>query len=208
MLGLWTAQTEEAKLWPSVVTELKSHGVEHILIACVDGLKGFPATIASVYPQVLVQLCIVHVVSNRLNYVSWKQKLEAAEQLRAIYAAATEDEASLALDELAQRWDDTYPQIAKSWRANWGNTTPFFSFAPQIRRLIYSTNAIESVNFGLRRLIKTKGAFPSDEAAVKLLYLGLRNISKRWTTPIQNWKQAMRQFMIRFDTQFNQITNT
>ncbi len=208
VLGLWTAQTEGAKFWLSVVTELKSRGVEHILIACVDGLKGFPQAISSVYPQALVQLCIVHMVRNSLNFVSWKQKREVAAQLRAIYTAATADEAKLALDELAKHWDGTYPQIAKSWRANWENITPFFSFAPQIRRVIYTTNAIESVNFSLRRLIKTKGSFPSDEAAIKLLYLGLRNIAKRWTMPIQNWKQAMSQFMIRFDTQFNKITNT
>jgi putative transposase len=205
VLGIWTAQTEGAKFWLSVMTDLKSRGLEHILIACVDGLKGFPQAISTHYPQALVQLCIVHMVRNSLNFVGWKDKREAAAQLRAIYTAASEDEAKLALDAFATKWDGTYPQIAKSWRANWENITPFFSFEPQIRRVIYTTNAIESVNYSLRRLIKTKGSFPSDEAAVKLLYLGLRNISKRWSMPIQNWKQAMSQFMIRFDTQF---TNT
>lgn len=205
VLGLWTKQTEGATFWLSIATELKNRGLEHILVACVDGLKGFPAAIGSVYPDALVQLCIVHMVRNSLNFVSWKDKREAAAQLREIYTATTEDAGRLALDAFAQRWDETYPQIAKSWRNNWEHIAPFFSFEPQIRRAIYTTNAIESVNYSLRRLIKTKGSFPTDDAAVKLIYLGLRNISKRWTMPIQNWKQAMSQFMIRFDTQF---TNT
>lgn len=203
VLGLWTAATEGAKFWLSVVTGLKSRGVEDILIACVDGLKGFPEAIEAVYPHADVQLCIVHLVRNSLNYVSWKQRKEVAAGLRAIYTTASAEEALIALDAFAQRWDAQYPQIAKSWRSNWARVIPFFAYAPEIRKVIYTTNAIESVNYSLRRLVKTKASFPDDEAAVKLLYLGLRNISQRWTMPIQNWKQAMSQLMIRFDQQFN-----
>lgn len=203
VLGLWTAATEGAKFWLSVVTGLKRRGVEDILIACVDGLKGFPEAIEAVYPHAEVQLCIVHLVRNSLNYVSWKQRKEVAAGLRAIYTTATADEAAIALDAFAQRWDAQYPQIAKSWRNHWARVIPFFAYAPEIRKVIDTTNAIESVNYSLRRLVKTKASFPDDEAAVKLLYLGLRNISQRWTMPIQNWKQAMSQLMIRFDKQFN-----
>jgi putative transposase len=203
VLGLWTAPTEGAKFWLSVVTELKNRGVNDILIACVDGLKGFPEAIAAVYPQAEVQLCLVHLVRNSLTYVSWKQRKAVAADLRAIYTAATADEAAAALDAFAQKWDSVYPQIAKSWRNHWAHVIPFFAYAPEIRKVIYTTNAIESVNYSLRRLTKTRGSFPTDEAAIKLLYLGLRNISQRWTMPIQNWKQAMSQLMIRFEAQFN-----
>lgn len=203
VLGLWAAPTEGAKFWLSVVTDLKNRGVADILIACVDGLKGFPEAIETVYPNAEVQLCLVHLVRNSLNFVSWKQRKAVACDLRAIYTAATADAAAAALDQFAERWDHQYPQIAKSWRANWARIIPFFSYAPEIRKVIYTTNAIESVNFSLRKLIKTRGAFPTDEAAIKLLYLGLRNIARRWTMPIQNWKHAMSQLMIRFDKQFN-----
>ena len=138
-----------------------------------------------------------------LTYVSWKQRKAVAADLRAVYTSATVDEAGAALDAFALTWDATYPQIAKSWRSNWARVIPFFAYAPQIRKVIYTTNAIESVNSSLRRLTKTRASFPSDEAAIKLLYLGLRNISQRWTMPIQNWKQAMSQLMIHFEAQFN-----
>lgn len=203
VLGLWTAPTEGAKFWLSVVTELKNRGVNDILIACVDGLKGFPEAIAAVYPHAEVQLCLVHLVRHSLTYVSWKQRKAVAADLRAVYTAATVDEATVALDAFALKWDAAYPQIAKSWRNHWTHVIPFFAYAAEIRRVIYTTNAIESVNYSLRRLTKTRGSFPSDEAAIKLLYLGLRNISQRWTMPIQNWKQAMSQLMIRFEPQFN-----
>jgi len=143
-------------------------------------------------------------VRNSLNFVSWKQRKEVAADLRVVYTAATVDEASVALDSFALKWDPQYPQIAKSWRANWARVIPFFVYVPEIRKAIYTTNAIESVNFSCRKLIKARGSFPNDEAAIKLLYLGLRNISQRWTMPIHNWKQAMSQFMIRFKKQFNQ----
>ncbi len=206
VLGLWTAATEGAKFWLSVVTELKNRGVNDILIACVDGLKGFPEAIAAVYPNAEVQLCLVHLVHlvrQSLTYVSWKQRKAMATDLRAIYTAATVDEATVALDAFALKWDAAYPQIAKSWRNNWAHVIPFFAYAPEIRKVIYTTNAIESVNYSLRRFTKTRASFPNDEAAIKLLYLGLRNISKRWTMPIQNWKQAMSQLMIRFEAQFS-----
>ena len=150
-----------------------------------------------------MQLCIVHLVRNSLNFVSWKQRKEVAADLRTIYTAATADDAAIALDALALKWDATYPQIAKSWRHHWARVIPFFAYAPAIRRVIYTTNAIESVNYSLRKLSKARASFPNDEAAIKLMYLGLRNISQRWTMPIQNWKQAMSQFMIRFEQQFN-----
>ena len=203
VLGLWTAPTEGAKFWLSVVTELKNRGVNDILIACVDGLKGFPEAIAAVYPQAEVQLCLVHLVRNSLTYVSWKQRKAVATDLRTIYTAATADEAAVMLDTFAQKWDGVYPQIAKSWRNHWAHVIPFFAYASEIRKVIYTTNAIESVNYSLRRLTKTRASFPTDEAAIKLLYLGLRHISQRWTMPIQNWKQAMSQLMIRFEAQFN-----
>lgn len=203
VLGLWTAPTEGAKFWLSVVTELKNRGVNDILIACVDGLKGFPEAIAAIYPHAEVQLCLVHLVRNSLAYVSWKQRKAVAADLRTIYTAATADEAVTVLEAFALKWDATYPQIAKSWRNHWAHVIPFFAYAPEIRKVIYTTNAIESVNYSLRRLTKTRGSFPTDEAAIKLLYLGLRNISQRWTMPIQNWKQAMSQLMIRFEAQFN-----
>lgn len=204
VLGLWTAPTEGAKFWLSVVTELKNRGVEDILIACGDGLKGFPEAIEAVYPNAEVQLCIVHLVRHSLNFVSWKQRKEVAADLRNIYTAATVEEAHAALDAFALTWDAAYPQIAKSWRANWARVIPFFAYAPEIRKVIYTTNAIESVNFSLRKLIKARASLPNDEAAIKLLYLGLRNISQHWTMPIHNWKQALSQFMIHFEKQFNQ----
>jgi putative transposase len=203
VLGLWTAPSEGAKFWLSVVTELKNRGVNDILIACVDGLKGFPEAIAAIYPHAEVQLCLVHLVRHSLAYVSWKQRKAVAADLRVVYTATSVDEAGAALDAFALKWDAPYPQIAKSWRNNWARVIPFFAYAPEIRKVIYTTNAIESVNFSLRKITKTRASFPNDEAAIKLLYLALRNISKRWTMPIQNWKQAMSQLMIRFEAQFN-----
>jgi putative transposase len=203
VLGLWTAATEGTKFWLSVVTELKNRGVQDILIACVDGLKGFPEAIEAVYLHAEVQLCIVHLVRNSLNFVSWKQRKEVAADLRPIHTAATVEEANTALDAFTAKWDQAYPQITKSWHHNWARVIPFFAYAPAIRKVVHTTNAIESVNFSLRKLVKARASFPNDEAAVKLLYLGLRNISQRWTMLIQNWKPAMSKFMIRFDKQFN-----
>jgi len=198
LLGLWMAQTEGAKFWPSVVTELKNRGLQDILIACVDGLKGFPEAIETVYPQTQIQLCIVHQVRQSLRYVSWKQRKEVAADLRTIYAAATLDEAERALEEFALKWDDEHPTISRSWSANWERLSVFFDYPPQIRKVIYTTNAIESVNASLRKVTKTQRSFPNDKSVMKVLYLALHQIAKKWTMPIRDWKKVTSQFMILF----------
>lgn len=199
ILGLWIAQTEGAKFWLQVVTELKNRGVQDIFIACVDGLKGFPEAIEVVYPKTAVQLCIVHMVRNSLNYVSWKLRKVVAADLRSIYTAATEQEAQTRLQEFEDKWGSDYPTIVKSWRANWARITPFFDYPPEIRKVIYTTNAIESVNMSLRKITKNRGSFPSDDALIKLFYLALNNISKKWTLPIRDWKAALTRFTIQFE---------
>ena len=198
LLGLWIAQTEGAKFWLQVVTELKNRGVQDIFITCVDGLKGFPEAIESVYPQTAVQLCVVHMVHHSLNYVSWKMRKTVASDLRTVYAAATLEAARAALDEFEQKWGADYPPIAQSWRRNWDRITPFFDYPPEVRRIIYTTNAIESVNMSLRKITKNRGSFPSDEALLKLFYLALNNIAKKWTMPVQNWKPVLNRFTIQF----------
>ena len=198
VLGLWLAQTEGAKFWLQVVTELRNRGVQDIFIACVDGLKGFPDAIEAVFPEAVVQLCIVHMVRHSLNYVSWKRRKEVAADLRRIYTAATAEEAELMLAEFEARWDAEYLPIGQSWRRNWNRLTPFFDYPPEIRKVIYTTNAIESVNMSLRKLTKNRGSFPSDEALTKLFYLALRNISQKWTMPIRDWKAALTRFTIQF----------
>jgi putative transposase len=198
VLGLWLAQTEGAKFWLQVVTELRNRGVKDILIACVDGLKGFPEAIESVFPRATVQLCIVHMVRHSLNYVSWKRRKEVAADLKRIYQSATAEEAELRLCEFETRWDREYPPISQSWRRNWNRLIPFFDFPPEIRKVIYTTNAIESVNMSLRKLTKIRGCFANDDALIKLFYLGLRNISQKWTMPIKDWKPALNQFTILF----------
>jgi putative transposase len=198
VLGLWLAQTEGAKFWLQVVTELRNRGVQDIFIACVDGLKGFPDAIEAVFPKAVVQLCIVHMVRHSLNYVSWKRRKEVAADLRRIYTATTAEEAELMLGEFEARWDAEYLPIGQSWRRNWSRLTPFFDYPPEIRKVIYTTNAIESVNMSLRKLTKNRGSFPSDEALTKLFYLALRNISQKWTMPIRDWKAALTRFTIQF----------
>jgi putative transposase len=203
VLGLWLAQTEGAKFWLQVVTELRNRGVQDIFIACVDGLKGFPDAIEAVYPKAVVQLCIVHMVRHSLNYVSWKRRKEVAADLRRIYTAATAEEAEMMLGEFEAKWDAEYPPIGQSWRRNWERLTPFFDYPPEIRKVIYTTNAIESVNMSLRKLTKNRGSFPSDEALTKLFYLALRNISQKWTMPIRDWKAALTRFTIQFGDRFS-----
>jgi putative transposase len=198
VLGLWLANTEGAKFWLQVVTELRNRGVQDILLACVDGLKGFPEAIEAVYPKTTVQLCIVHMVRHSLNYVSWKKRPEVAADLKRIYTATTADEAEQRLGEFEAKWDDEYLPIGQSWRRNWQRIIPFFDYPPEIRKVIYTTNAIESVNMSLRKLTKNRGSFPSDEALLKLFYLALRNISKKWTMPIRDWKAALTRFTIEF----------
>jgi putative transposase len=199
VLGFWAAGQEGAKFWLSVVTELKNRGVEDLLIACVDGLKGFPEAIESVFPAAQVQLCIVHLLRNSLNYVSWKDRKEVAAALKPIYTAITEEEAAQQLTAFEQQWGGRYPMIGRSWRANWTRIIPFFQFPEEIRRVIYTTNAIESLNYSLRRIIKNRSLFPNDEAVFKLLYLALKNIEKKWTMPIKDWQRALHQFAIVFE---------
>ena len=205
VLGLWLAQTEGAKFWLQVVTELRNRGVQDIFIACVDGLKGFPEAIEAVFPRAAVQLCVVHMVRHSLNYVSWKRRPEVAADLKRIYQSATADEAEQRLGEFEAKWDDEYLPIGQSWRRNWPRLTPFFDYPPEIRKVIYTTNAIESVNMSLRKLTKNRGSFPSDEALMKLFYLALRNISQKWTMPIRDWKAALNRFTIQFEERIPQL---
>jgi len=205
VLGMWTAETEGAKFWLQVVTELKNRGVKDIFIACVDGLKGFPEAIESIFPDTQIQLCLVHMVRHSLKYVSWKKRKEVAADLKAIYQAPTIEQAETNLEQFEARWNDSHPSIGKSWRNNWERITPLFSYPPDIRKAIYTTNAIESVNMSLRKVTKNRGSFPSDESMLKLLFLALKNISKKWTMPIRNWKAAMNQFMIIFENRMPTI---
>ena len=205
VLGLWLSQTEGAKFWLQVVTELRNRGVQDIFIACVDGLKGFPEAIEAVFPQTTVQLCIVHMVRHSLNYVSWKRRPEVAADLKRIYQSATAEEAELRLGEFEAKWDDEYLPIGQSWRRNWPRLIPFFDYPPEIRKVIYTTNAIESVNMSLRKLTKNRGSFTSDEALLKLFYLALKNISQKWTMPIRDWKAALNRFTIEFGERIAQL---
>jgi putative transposase len=204
VLGLWIAQTEGAKFWLQVVTELKTRGVQDIFIACVDGLKGFPEAIEAVYPKAAVQLCIVHMVRNSLKFVSWKLQREVAADLKTIYTSLTVEVAEQMLSAFEAKWDKDYPSVGQSWRRNWARVIPFFDYPPQIRKVIYTTNAIESINMSLRKVIKTRSSFPTDEAVTKLFYLALNNISKKWTMPIRDWKAALNRFAIQFEDRMAQ----
>ena len=209
VLGLWAAQNEGAKFWLGVVSELKNRGVQDIFIACVDGLKGFPEAIEAVFPQTQVQLCLVHLVRYSLAFVSFKDRKEVAAGLKAIYQAVTAGEAEARLQEFASQWDAQYPLIAKSWRSNWARLVPMFGYPPEIRRAVYTTNTIESLNMSLRKIIKTRASFPSDEAAFKLLYLALQNIQKKWTMPIPNWGRALNALAILFEDRMpNNLLNS
>ena len=196
VLGLWAAQNEGAKFWLQVLTELQNRGVKDIFIACVDGLKGFPEVIESVYPKAEVQTCIVHMVRASLSYVNWKQRKRVAVDLRQIYQSATADDASEQLDVFAQNWDAECPMVSQIWRRHWDRITPFLAYPAEIRKVIYTTNAVESLNMSLRKIIKMRSSFPNEEAALKLLYLALRNASKKWTMPVQNWSAALNRFSI------------
>ena len=203
LLGLWLAETEGAKFWLSVLTELKNRGLEDILIACVDGLKGFPDAIAVEYPQTKVQLCIVHMVRNSLRYVSWKDYKAVTADLKQIYHSATEREAQQALAAFGERWDSQYPQITRSWQGNWDNLITLFDYPPAIRKVIYTTNAIESLNSVLRKATKQRKLFPTDDSALKVAFLAIQQASKKWTMPIQNWKLALNRFIIEFGDRLN-----
>ena len=196
VLGMWAADNEGAKFWMQIVTELKNRGVQDIFIACVDGLKGFPEAIEAVYPNTQVQLCMVHMVRHALSYVSHRDRKAVATDLKTIYQASTLDEAESQLTQFEETWATSYPVIARSWRANWSRVVPMFGYPAEIRRVIYTTNTIESLNMTLRKITKNRSLFPNDEAVFKLMYLALRNISQRWTMPIKNWSGALNQFAI------------
>ena len=199
VLGMWVAENEGAKFWLQIVTELQNRGVEDIFIACVDGLKGFPEAIETVFPRTQVQLCLVHMVRHSLKYVSWKQRKEVAADLKTIYQAPTAEQAEMNLSAFEAKWDKTHPSIGQSWRRNWEHITPFFAYPPEIRKVIYTTNAIESLNMSLRKVTKNRGSFPNDAAMFKLLYLALNNIAKKWSRPIRDWKAALNRFAILFE---------
>jgi putative transposase len=200
VLGMWIEGTEGARFWLKVITELQNRGVQDMFIVCCDGLKGFPEAIESVFPRTTVQTCIVHLVRNSLRYVPWQERKRVAAELRHIYSAETEAAALAALDDFEKHWQTRYPTIVRSWRSNWERVIPFLAFPFDIRRAIYTTNAIESLNFQLRKIIKTRGHFPSTDAATKLLYLALRNIeTTTWKKgPAKFWRNALNQFAIHY----------
>jgi len=198
VLGIWLDKNEGAKFWLSVFTELKNRGVNDILIACVDGLTGLPDAIESVYPDTEVQLCIVHMVRNSLKFVSYKDRKKMATDLKTIYRAVTVEQAESTLTTFGETWDKKYPMVSQSWLSHWDRIIPFFAYSEEIRKVIYTTNAIESLNSTLRKVTKNRNSFPNDESAIKLLYMALQNIMKKWTMPIRNWPLAVHQFAIRF----------
>lgn len=198
LLGLWMAETEGAKFWLSVLTELQNRGLKDIFIAVVDGLTGFPEAINAAYPDTNIQLCIVHMVRNSLRFVPWKERKQVAADLRKIYDSATETEAQRQLDAFAARWDEKYPSISKSWRKHWPNLITLFDYPKDIRKVIYTTNAIESLNSVIRKAIKNRKIFPNDESAMKVVYLAVEAASKRWTMPIRHWHAAINRFMIEY----------
>jgi len=198
VLGLWTANTEGAKFWLMVLTELRNRGLLDILIACVDGLKGFPEAIESVYPQAQVQLCIVHLVRNSLNYVGWRERKAVAADMKEIYGAPTAEAAAEELKRFGEKWGKPYTTITKLWQRNWERIIPFFAFPAEVRKIIYTTNTVEALNRSFRKIIKSRGAFPSEEAAIKLLYLAMRNAVKKWKSVV-DWKVALNQFTLLWE---------
>jgi putative transposase len=199
VLGLWISENEGAKFWLGNLTELKNRGMQDMLIACTDNLTGMSEAITAVFPKCEHQLCIVHQIRNSLAYVSYKDRKELAADLKPIYTAATEDEALLALESLESKWGQKYPQISKSWLKHWANLVGFLQYPKTIRRMIYTTNAIESVNSGLRKITNNKRIFPNDESVFKSFYLTLNYMTAKWTMPIQNWGEALSHFMIKFE---------
>jgi len=202
VLGLWIEQTEGAKFWLRVMNEIKNRGVNDVFITVVDGLKGFPEAINAVFPEAQVQTCIVHMIRHSLNYVPWNDRKIVARDLKQIYRAENAEMAMLRLEEFEEKWSDKYQPISQSWRRNWDQIIPFFAYPEAVRKIIYTTNAIESLHMSLRKIIKNRGHFPSDDAATKLLYLALRNVAKKWTMPARTWKQALNQFAILFQNRF------
>jgi len=199
LLGLWLGVGEGAKFYLQLLNELKSRGVEDLLIVCVDGLKGLPEAIATTFPRTTIQTCLVHLVRHSLSFVNHQERKAVAADLKSIYQAATETEALQALEAFQVRWDRKYPLISRSWRANWERVKPMFELSAEIRRAVYTTNVIESLNFSLRKIIKNRAAFPNDDAVYRLIYLGLENVSRKWTMPIRNWKEALQQLAILYE---------
>jgi len=196
LLGMWIERNEGSKFWMGILNELKHRGVQDVLIAAVDGLTGFPDAINAVFPETEVQLCMVHMVRNSVKYVPYKDRKSVTTDLKEIYLAPSADAAASALERFAEKWDRKYPAISKSWQSRWNEVIPFFKFSPDIRKAIYTTNAIESINYNLQRNLKTRQSFPNDEAAMKLVFMILRRISKKWTMPIRNWGEALHQFSV------------
>ena len=196
LLGMWIERNEGAKFWMGILNELRNRGVQDILLAAVDGLTGFPDAINAVFAETEVQLCIVHMVRNSVKYVPYKDRKAVTADLKEIYLAPSDDAAAAALERFSEKWDRKYPAISKSWRTRWNEVIPFMKFSPEIRKAIYTTNAIESINYNLQRNLKTRQSFPNDEAAMKLIFMILRRISKKWTMPIRNWGEALNQFAV------------
>lgn len=202
LLGMWMTENESSKFWLSVLTDLHNRGVKDVFIACCDGLTGFPDAIETVFPQARVQLCIVHMLRNSLSYVSYKDRKAVAAALKQVYGAATVSEAESALVQFGLTWDKPYPTISKSWLNHWERVIPFFAFPHDIRKAIYTTNAIESMNMTLRKVLRNHRVFPTDESAMKVIYLALDHIEKKWTMPIRDWKKALNRFAIEFEGRF------
>jgi putative transposase len=199
LLGLWMSENEGAKFWLGVLTELKNRGVKDVFVACVDGLKGFPDAIAAVFPKTQVQLCIVHMVRSSLAFVAWKDRKELVSDLKAIYHSITVEEAETELDAFAAKWDGKYPRISRSWRTNWANLITFFQYPKDIRKIIYTTNAVESLNSVIRKACNRHKLFPNDRAAIKVVFLTVEQAAKNWSMPLQDWNLAINQFMIWFE---------
>jgi putative transposase len=198
LLGLWLSENEDAKFWLSVLTELQQRGLKDIFIAAVDGLTGFPDAINTVYMKTKIQLCIVHMVRNSLKFVSWKERKSVATDLKKIYASLTVEEAERELDAFASRWDAKFPSISAAWRKHWPNLITLFDYPDDIRRVIYTTNAIESLNSVIRKAVNNRKVFPNDDSALKVVCLAIQAASKKWTMPIHHWKNALKRFMIEF----------
>jgi len=203
LLGLWIAESEGAKFWLQVLTELRNRGVSDILIACVDGLTGFPDAIESVFPKAKIQLCIVHMMRNSLNFVAWKDRKMVAADLKRIYQSSTVDDAEAELDAFCEKWESKFPSIGRIWHRHWPNLITIFDYPPEIRKVIYTTNAIESLNSVIRKSVRKRKLFPSDTAALKVVYLSAMEASKRWKRPVRDWKNALNQFAIQYDGELN-----
>ena len=202
VLGLYLGETEGAKYWLSVLTELKNRGMQDALIICADGLKGLPEAIEAAFPKAIFQTCVVHMIRHSLNYVPYTDKKAVANALKKIYSADTVELAQSYLDEFEQTWGEKYGAIVKSWRTNWTNIIPFFDYPKAIRKVIYTTNIIESLNRTLRKAVKNRGHFPTEDSVMKVLYLAIKGVSKKWTMPIKDWKMALNQFAIKFEDRF------